>query len=104
LEISPEDVMALIRSTGEFDLIDCREKDEFDLGRIEGGKLVPLSNFAELSQAFTKHPERPVVVYCQHGMRSQHAALFLRQKGVRRAYSMTGGIERWPGTPCGRPD
>lgn len=95
-EISPLQVSELLKSPDcDFDLIDCREQDEYYLCKIEPSQLVPLSNFAALSEAFTSNPERAVVVYCHHGMRSQQATMFLRQRGVSRAYSMAGGIEQW---------
>ena len=76
-------------------LIDCREEDEWRLCRIEGAELVPLSQFGELAPQRFTDPGEHVIVYCHHGMRSQRAALFLRQLGLYRAQSMIGGIERW---------
>ena len=39
---------------------------------------------------------RPVVVVCEHGVRSRQAALLLAEAGVE-AYNMTGGMCRWTG-------
>lgn len=95
LEISPESVAAL-RSAGEaFQLIDCREDDEWQVCRIDGAELMPLSRFGEMSrQRFTDEDER-LVIHCHHGMRSAQAALFLRQHGMNHVWSMAGGIEAW---------
>jgi sulfur-carrier protein adenylyltransferase/sulfurtransferase len=35
----------------------------------------------------------PVVVYCHHGTRSDRAAVFLRQHGLRNVQNLEGGID-----------
>ncbi len=76
--------------------VDCREQDEHQICRIEGAKLLPLSNFvAIMDQALPEDKNRPVIVYCHHGMRSMRATRFLRQKGYPNTWSMSGGIDLW---------
>lgn len=83
----------LTEAPGDFTLVDCREADEWEVCRIDGARLIPLSRFAELaSQQLT--PDTPVVVYCHHGMRSLRATHWLRQKGFQ-AWSLAGGIDAW---------
>ena len=76
-------------------LIDCRERDELDLCRIDGCEWVPLGNFPSSLGTLTEDTGRGVVVYCHHGMRSLRAAALLRQNGVVNAFSMSGGIDEW---------
>lgn len=111
LEIDVEELRALLdeaTAAGEgdrgFTLVDCREEDEFAICRIAGAVLLPLSGFPDNTAGLRAEPGRPVVVYCHHGMRSQHAALFLREAGVRMTFSLSGGIDAWsrivdPSTP-----
>lgn len=96
LEISvAETYQHLDSETQTIRLIDCREEDEWQICRIQGAELVPLSEFGELiAQRFTD-PNQHVIVYCHHGMRSQRAAVWLRQQGISKAQSMRGGIEHW---------
>src|SRR5688500_18840559 len=95
LEIDPGTVAALQRAGEEFLYIDCREEDEWQVCRIDGTLLMPLSKFGELARnRFTDASER-VVIHCHHGMRSAQAAAFLRQYGMARVWSMAGGIEAW---------
>jgi adenylyltransferase/sulfurtransferase len=96
LEVSVDDVCHLLGRPGvKPRLVDCREEDEWQICKIEGAELVPLSQFGELvSQRFSDTAE-PIVVYCHHGMRSQRAALWLRQHGFIHAQSMHGGIDAW---------
>ena len=44
-------------------VIDCREHDEFQICRIEGAELVPLSRFGELAPALLGDSDKPLVVY-----------------------------------------
>ena len=93
-EISPEDTAEwLAKAPSEFQLIDCRESDEWAFCRIEGATLIPLSRFAELAPTRVS-PGLPAVIYCHHGMRSLRATHWLRSKGYR-AWSMAGGIDSW---------
>lgn len=92
-EITATDLQPVL---SEVRLIDCREEDEFALCRIEGAELVPLSRFAEMSSAIlSADDERPVVVYCHHGMRSMNATQYLRQLGLEKVWSLAGGIDHW---------
>lgn len=96
LEIFPSDLQKILESDSKaIRLIDCREEDEFAHCRIEGAELIPLSRFTELALPLLKDEEKPLVVYCHHGMRSLQATQFLRQKGVEKTWSLNGGIERW---------
>jgi rhodanese-related sulfurtransferase len=97
LEISPGAVAEWVRLPAEQRprLIDCRERDELAICRIEGNEWFPLGTFAEVLGPLTADSGRGVVVYCHHGMRSQRAAGFLRAHGVANAFSMSGGIDAW---------
>jgi len=39
--------------------------------------------------------EKPMVVYCHHGIRSLHAAEFLTMQGSQDVRSLSGGIDGW---------
>ena len=99
LEIGVEETARLLgedSEDGAIRLIDCREEDEFALCRIPDAELIPLSRFPEEARnRLLSDQARPVVVYCHHGMRSLQATNYLRQLGLDRVWSMTGGIEAW---------
>ena len=100
-EITPSELHSLRDDPASpvFRLVDCREEDEFALGRIEGAQLIPLSRFGELAPGLLlpagEEEETPVVIYCHHGMRSLHATQFLREKGLQQVWSLSGGIDLW---------
>jgi rhodanese-related sulfurtransferase len=98
LEITPAEVGDLRASNVAFRLIDCREPDEWQLCRIAGAELVPLSSFAESAANRFTNPEESIVIHCHHGMRSARAAEWLRSRGFPRTWSMAGGIDLWSET------
>jgi rhodanese-related sulfurtransferase len=96
-DITPEEADALVREQ-DAQLIDVREDQEWDAGRIGGARHVVLGEVA--AQAATIDQERPVVFYCRVGARSAMAADAFRRGGYE-AYSLAGGLEAWAGE--GRP-
>lgn len=96
-EVSPQQVAGWLRlpANERPRLIDCREEDELAICQIAGNEWVPLGMFPYVREKLGSGNERGVIVYCHHGVRSLRAAYFLRSIGVTRAFSMSGGIERW---------
>ena len=93
-EVSPEELHALL-DADLVRLIDCREEDEFAICRIEGATLIPLRQIPAKLEAVRGEGDRPVVIYCHHGMRSLDATQFLRVRGHEDTFSLRGGIEAW---------
>ena len=76
-------------------LLDCREPEEYALVKIDGAQLWPMSELSERIGELTPYRDTEVVVYCHHGVRSLHVAMWLRRQGFSRVTSMAGGIDRW---------
>jgi rhodanese-related sulfurtransferase len=74
-------------------LVDCREQDEWDAGRIEGAILLPLNSILAGAGA-DLDPSKPVVVVCRSGNRSELAAMMLQARGFD-AHNLEGGMEDW---------
>jgi len=81
------------RRNADLDLVDVREPHEWEIGRIDGARLAPLSSFADALR--TLDSARDVVVYCKSGGRSARAVRQLRAAGFRRVWNLEGGILRW---------
>lgn len=95
-EISPAELSALLADDPTaLRLIDCREEDEFAICRIAGAELLPLSRFGAEALTRLGGEERPIVVYCHHGMRSLQATMHLRARGLAQVWSLAGGIDLW---------
>ena len=74
-------------------LVDVREPWEFELARIEGSLLVPLGQLPSRVDELPR--DRPLVLVCHTGRRSQNAAMFLAQSGFADVQNLSGGVERW---------
>jgi molybdopterin/thiamine biosynthesis adenylyltransferase/rhodanese-related sulfurtransferase len=92
-ELTPRQVAEKIARGDAFDLIDVREPHEYDIARIEGARLVPLSTFPDAIK--TLDPTHEIVVQCKVGGRSAKAANALLAAGFTRVYNLAGGITRW---------
>ena len=93
LQITAKEVSERITRGEKMLLVDVREPWEYDLCRISGAKLIPLGTLPSSMNALLDADN--VICYCNHGMRSLDAAVWLRQQGVENAKSMAGGIDRW---------
>jgi rhodanese-related sulfurtransferase len=80
-------------SNEDFQLIDVREKKEYDLAQI-GGLLIPLAEVANNSEKISK--DKKVIIHCRSGRRSANAILELQNKfGFTNLYNLKGGIIAW---------
>jgi sulfur-carrier protein adenylyltransferase/sulfurtransferase len=76
-------------------LLDVRQDWEWSVGNLgeRGARLVPL---AELESRLAEIPrDRPVVVYCKSGQRSERAAGLLMEHGFPDVVNLEGGLVAW---------
>ncbi|HEY4952474.1 MAG TPA: molybdopterin-synthase adenylyltransferase MoeB [Verrucomicrobiae bacterium] len=74
-------------------VIDIREPFEYDIARIQGVPLLPMS---ELQNRFTElDPNTQYYLHCKVGSRSLSAVDFLREQGFKYVKSVKGGIDAW---------
>jgi sulfur-carrier protein adenylyltransferase/sulfurtransferase len=74
-------------------VIDIREPFEYEIARIEGVPLLPMS---ELQNRFTElDPNTQYYLHCKVGSRSLSALSFLREQGFKYVKSVKGGINAW---------
>jgi sulfur-carrier protein adenylyltransferase/sulfurtransferase len=74
-------------------VIDVREPDEYQIARINGVPLFPLST---LPQRFTElDPNTQYYLHCRSGVRSLKALHFLREQGFKYLKNVKGGILAW---------
>lgn len=95
LETTCQSVKAMFDRGDDFVLIDCREPDEHAIARIEGSRLLPMSEIQQRTGELEQDRQRQIVVHCHHGGRSLRVAQWLRQNGFAGAQSMSGGIDEW---------
>jgi adenylyltransferase/sulfurtransferase len=79
----------------DFVLLDVREQNEYDMARINGSVLLPLSQLPNRFHELDKYKGKEIVVHCKSGVRSQKAIAFLKQQGFSNLVNMAGGILGW---------
>ena len=92
-EISAQDLKRKIDAGEKFELIDVREKFEWDIARIPGAKLIPLGELASRMSELDSADE--IVLQCKSGVRSAKALRLLREAGFGKLSNLTGGIHAW---------
>jgi adenylyltransferase/sulfurtransferase len=91
-DITPRDLASALASR-QIALVDVRESYEWSIGHLPGARLVPLDTLPQMVDSLDRETE--MVVYCHHGMRSDMAAEWLRERGFGRVRNLIGGIDRW---------
>ena len=91
--ITPREFGERRRGGDDLLLVDVREPEEYELARVEGARLLPLSLFNEWAPSLDR--ERETVFVCHHGIRSAQVCAFLARQGFEKVYNLAGGIDRW---------
>jgi adenylyltransferase/sulfurtransferase len=75
-------------------LLDVRERPEYELCHLDGATLIPVGMIPNNRKRIPT--DRPVVVYCHHGIRSANVVQYLyAQEGLTNLYNLDGGINAW---------
>jgi sulfur-carrier protein adenylyltransferase/sulfurtransferase len=93
LEVSPGALRRELEEGRPVVLLDVREVPEWELVRLPGARLAPLSRLPGFARELD--PSSDIVAYCHHGVRSLQAATFLRSVGIHKVRSLAGGIDAW---------
>ena len=102
-EMTVSELKARMDAGDDIQLIDVRQPDEYAIARIEGAKLIPLSEF--MGRIGEIDEGRETVVHCHTGFRSARAIQALEQSGFEGSLAnLVGGIAAWsnevdPGVP-----
>ena len=89
------EVGALHPPAGRGVLVDVREPEEYLAGHLPGAINIPQADLASRLEELPR--DRPLLVICQHGMRSLRAAQFLTQAGFTDVATVAGGTSAWLG-------
>jgi rhodanese-related sulfurtransferase len=94
--LSLEQFKSKIEKSNEVQILDVRTPDEWAGGVVKNAKQINIydANFMEkVQKEFSK--DKPVVVYCQAGVRSKEAAKKLKDSGYKSVYDFSGGYAAW---------
>lgn len=94
-QISPAALEERLVSDHPPHLLDVRESYEHDIVSLPEARLIPLGQLSERFGEIESWKQEPVVVYCHHGIRSQHAIAFLSSVGFEQLENLQSGIDGW---------
>lgn len=85
--------LAALDTAREVQLVDVRTPEEFEIGTLPNARNIELDHLRE--RLHLLDPQRPVVVFCQIGMRGYLAYRILRQRGFAQVRNLTGGLKTY---------
>jgi tellurite methyltransferase len=82
---------------GAVTILDVRTPSEYaQLGHIPGAWLLPV-DLAASAPAILPDDGKPLLVYCEHGVRSVAASRLLSTAGHDQVLNLSGGLSHWSG-------
>lgn len=94
-EISPEKVRKKLERGEDFVLLDVRERDEWEKGRIAGADYLGKGVIERDIHEEVPGRDTELVLYCGGGYRSALAADNLQRMGYTNVKSLRGGFRSW---------
>lgn len=93
--ITVEELKSWSEENKSFQLLDTREKEEFEIAAIEGSVNIPKQQLQDRVHELDQ--EKPVVVICRFGTKSAASGRLLISKGfdANLIYLLDGGIYEW---------
>ena len=92
-EVTVQELKKLIDKKADFQLIDVREPNEYQVANLQG-ELIPLGQIEANADKISR--DKQVVVHCRSGARSGNAIAALEAKyGFTNLYNLKGGILAW---------
>jgi rhodanese-related sulfurtransferase len=89
-----DDPVQVYERRDEFQIVDVREPYEWEAGHIDGSIHIPLAEVMAGGEQGRLSTDRPVVIVCRSGNRSELATLMLQARGFE-AHNLEGGVEKW---------
>lgn len=93
LEVTAPELKRVLDSGKAITLLDVREPHEWEIARIGGARLTPLSQFESFIPQLKR--EDDIYLYCYKGKRSMTALKKLQDAGFKHLHSLAGGIDKW---------
>lgn len=92
--ITPKELEQLLTKGNAISIIDVREDEEVEAGKIPTAKHIRLMDIPTRMDEIDKGIEH--IMVCRSGRRSENACLFLQDQGYK-VKNMVGGMLEWEG-------
>ena len=93
-QISVQELKRKLDAKEDVFVLDVREPHEYQIVNL-GAPLIPVGDIERRASELADKKNSEIVVYCKAGVRSQKAALALKQAGFTNVSNLTGGILAW---------
>jgi rhodanese-related sulfurtransferase len=93
VDISPETLLST-PDTRRL-ILDVRTKSEYDEGHVPGAILVPHKDIELHLAGIQSFKDKPVVVYCETGIRARKAMSVLQEAGFTQLQHLAGDMTDW---------
>ena len=93
--ITVDELKDMMDAGKDFQLIDVREPNEFEIVSIPGAVLIPKDEILS-GRALSQLPnDKPIVLHCKTGVRSAEALAAVKNAGFKDAVHVQGGVTAW---------
>ncbi|RIK43533.1 MAG: rhodanese-like domain-containing protein [Chloroflexi bacterium] len=92
-QITPAELQARIAAGERVQLIDVRERSEWNQGHIPGSLHIPLGELQRNAGRVAR--DLPVVMVCRSGNRSGQATAAFQSAGYSNVLNLDGGVLAW---------
>lgn len=91
-QLSHEEAERLMQER-EIVIADVRDEDSYEKGHIANAIYLSMATLQDYCDRADKN--KPILLYCYHGISSQSVAQHLVEYGFKEVYSLMGGFEIW---------
>jgi sulfur-carrier protein adenylyltransferase/sulfurtransferase len=93
--ITVDELKDMMDAGKDFELIDVREPNEYEIVSIPGATLIPKDEILS-GRALSQLPnDKPIVLHCKTGVRSAEALAAVKNAGFKDAVHVQGGVTAW---------
>ena len=92
-EILPQELKTRLDRGDPLVLLDVREPEEVAIVQLPGAVHIPMGDIS--GRLHELEPDKEIIVYCHHGIRSMRVAMFLAQRDFAQVKNLAGGIDAW---------
>lgn len=90
-DITVEELKQLLEGSEPVNLIDVRNRDEYEEDNL-GGTLIPLGDLTDCLDELEPLKGQDIYIHCRSGARSAKAKQILLSEGFDKVHNVTGGI------------